>query len=99
MGITLHHPWLPRKTVLVGLPWVAVLIQLVTDTLFAVKEADAVLLTPLLMAHQPVMGLLFLIGLRRFPGINAQVADWLAENASFAIALAVEPVNHQAAVL
>ena len=35
------HPLLPRKMVLGGLPWVAVLIRLVLDALFAAKEADA----------------------------------------------------------
>ena len=56
----LGHPLLPRKMVLGGLPWVAVLICSVPDAPFAVKEADAALTNPLLMAHQPAMGLLFL---------------------------------------
>ena len=34
----LAHPLLPLKMVLVGLPWVEVLIRLVLDALFAVDE-------------------------------------------------------------
>ena len=37
----LAHPWLPRKMVLVGLPWVEVLLRLVPDAPFAVEETDA----------------------------------------------------------
>ena len=39
----LSHPQLPRKMVLGGLPLVAVLIWLVPDAPFVVKEADAAL--------------------------------------------------------
>ena len=53
----LADPWLPLKMVLVGLPWEAVLIQLVPDALFVVEEADAALSNPLLMAHQPAINL------------------------------------------
>ena len=38
------------------------------------------------------MGLLFLIRLRRFHGLDAQVADRLVGNATFATAIAIEPV-------
>ena len=69
------------------------------DALSAVEEADAALTNPLLMAHQPAMGLLFLKELRRFHGLNAPIADRFAGNASFAVALAVELVAHHAAIL
>ena len=93
------HPLLPRKMALGGLPWVAVLIRLVLDALFAAKKADAALSNPLLMAHQPAMGLLFLKTIRRFHGLDAQVADQLARSATFAAGLASEPVACHAAVL
>ena len=48
----LAHPWLPRKMVLGGLPWVEVLIRLVLDALFAAEKADAALSNSLPMAHQ-----------------------------------------------
>ena len=44
--------------VLVGLPWVAVLIWPVLDALFAAEKADAALSNPLPKAHQPIVGLL-----------------------------------------
>ena len=92
------HPLLPRKMVLGGLPWVAVLICLVPDAPFAVEEADAASSNPLPMAHQPTVDLLSLIGLRRLHENNAQVAGWLAENVSFAVALAIKPVAPHAAI-
>ena len=94
----LAHPLLPRKMVWGGLPWVVVLIWLVPDACFAAEEADAALSNPLPIIHQPAIDLLFLIGLCRFHELDAQVADRLAENVSFAIALAVEPVARHAAV-
>ena len=69
------------------------------DAPFAVEEADAASTNPLLMAHQPAMGLLFLKELRRFHELNAPIADRLARNASFAVALAVELVARHAAIL
>ena len=69
------------------------------DAPFAVEEADAASTNPLLMAHQPAMGLLFLKGLRRFHGLDALIADRLAVNASFVVALAVELVARHAAIL
>ena len=69
------------------------------DAPFAVEEADTASTSPLLMAHQPAMGLLFLKELRRFHGLDAPIADRLARNASFAVALAVELVAHHAAIL
>ena len=69
------------------------------DALFAAEEADAASMNPLLMAHQPAMGLLFLKELCRFHGLDAQVADWLAGSATFATALVVEPVICHAAIL
>ena len=69
------------------------------DAPFAVEEADAVSTNPLLMAHQPAMGLLFLKELRRFHGLDAPIADRLAKNVSFAVALAVERVARHAAIL
>ena len=69
------------------------------DAPFAVEEADAASTNPLLMAHQPAMGLLFLKGLRRFHGLDAPIADRLAGNASFVVALAVELVARHAAIL
>ena len=69
------------------------------DAPFAVEEADAASTNLLLMAHQPAMGLFFLIGLCRFHGLDAQVADRLVGNAPFATALAIEPVACHAAVL
>ena len=93
------HPLLPRKIVLGGLPWVLERIWPVPDALSAVEEADAASSNLLPMAHQPAMDLLFLIGLCQFHGLDAQVADWLVENATFAVALASEPVAHHAAIL
>ena len=69
------------------------------DAPFAVEEADAALTNPLLVAHQPAMGLLFLKELRRFHGLDALIADRLAGNASFVVALAVELVARHAAAL
>ena len=51
------------------------------------------------MAHHPAMDLLFLIGLCRFHGLDAQVADWLVKSATFAVVLASEPVACHAAIL
>ena len=99
MTLQSTHPWLPRKMVWGGLPWVAVLIQPVLDALFAAKKADAALSNPLLMAHQPAMDLLVLIGLHQFHGHNAQVADRLVGIASFATALVTKPVAHHATIL
>ena len=73
------HPLLPRKMVLGGLPWVAVLISSVLDAHFAVKEADAASSNLLPMAHQPTVDLLSLIGLHRFHGHDAQIVGRLAE--------------------
>ena len=69
------------------------------DAPFAVEEADAASTNPLLMAHQPAMGLLFLTEPCQFHQRDAQVADWLAGNASFASALVIKPVTHHAAIL
>ena len=69
------------------------------DILFESKKADAALSNPLLMAHQPAMGLLFLTEIRWFHEHDAQVTGRLAKNASFAVALAVELVVCHAAVL
>ena len=69
------------------------------DAPFAVEEADAASTYLLLVAHQPAMGLLFLKELRRFHGLDALIADQLAGNASFVIALAVELVARHAAIL
>ena len=66
MILQLAHPWLPRKMVLVGLPWVAVLIWPVLDALFAAEKADAASSNPLPMAHQLIVGLLFWTGLLLF---------------------------------
>ena len=95
----LNHPLLPRKMVLGGLPWVAVLIRLVLDTLFVAKEADAASSNPLLRAHHPAMDLLFWTEPCRFHERDVRVADWLAGDASFATALVVEPSAHHADVL
>ena len=95
----LSHPLLPRKIVLGGLPWVAVLICSVPDALFAVKEVDAALSNPLPKAHQPAMDFLFWTEPHRFHERDAQAADQLAGNASFATVLVVEPVARHAAVL
>ena len=95
----LAHPWLPQKMVLVGLPWVAVLICSVPDALFAVKEADAALSNPLPKAHQLAMDSLFWTEPCRFHECDAQVADRHAESASFAVALASELVVCRAAAL
>ena len=48
----LAHPWLPLKMVLLGLPWVAVLIWLVPDAPFVAEELDAVSSNQLPTAHQ-----------------------------------------------
>ena len=85
--------------VLVGLPWVAVLIWPVLDTLFAAKEAVTASSNPLPKAHQPAMDLLFWTESRRFHERDAQVADRPAGNTSFATALVVEPVACHAAIL
>ena len=85
--------------VLVGLPWVAVLIWPVLDALFAAEKADAALSNPLPKAHQPAMDLLFWTEPRRFHERDAQVADRRAGNASFATALVVKPVACHAAIL
>ena len=69
------------------------------DVPFAVEEADAASTNPLLVAHQPAMGLLFLKELHRFHGLDALIADRLAGNASFVVALAVELVACHAAIL
>ena len=82
-----------------GLPLVAVLIWSVPDAPFAVKEADAASLKLLPMAQQPAMGLLFLKELCWFHGLDAPIADRLARNASFAVALAVKLVACHAAIL
>ena len=95
----LAHPWLPRKMVLVGLPWVAVLICSVPDAFFVGEEADAASSNPLPRAHQPAIGLLFWTEPRQFHERDAQVADQLAGNASFATALLVKPVTCHAAIL
>ena len=94
-----NHPWLPRKMVLGGLPWVAVLIRPVLDALLAAKEADAALSNPLLIAHQPATDLLFFIVLCLFLELGAQVAALLARNATFAVAVASKPVACHAAIL
>ena len=93
------YPLLPRKTVLGGIPWVAVLICSVPDALFAAEEADAASLNALLRAYQLIVGLLFWTGLRLFLELGAQVAALLARNATFAVALASKPVARHAAIL
>ena len=95
----LNHPLLPRKMALGGLPWVVVLIRPVLDALFAAKKADATSLNPLLRAHQPTVGLLFWKAPLPFLAHDAQVAAQRAESASFAVALAIKPVAHHAAIL
>ena len=82
-----------------GLPLVEELILLVPDAPFAAKELDAVLADQLPAAHQPILGLLFLIGLLLFLARNAQAAAQRAESASFAVALANKLVVHHAAIL
>ena len=57
MILQLAQPWLPRKIVMVGLPWVAVLIWPVLDALFAAEKADVASSNLLPMAHQPTMDL------------------------------------------
>ena len=69
------------------------------DAPFAVEEADAASTNPLLVAHQPAMGSLFLKELRWFHGLDALIADRLAGNASFVVALADELVARHAAIL
>ena len=93
------HPWLPQKMVLVGLPWVAVLIWPVLDALFAAEKADAALSNPLPKAHQPIVGLLSWTRLRQFLARDARVAAQRAKSATFAVALASEPVARHAAIL
>ena len=93
------HPLLPRKMVLGDLPWVAVLIWPVLDALFAAEEADAASSNPLLRAHQPIVGLLFLKAPLLFLARDAQVAAQRVESVSFAAGLAIEPSAHHAAVL
>ena len=95
----LHRPWLPLKMVLGGLSLVAMLLCLVPDALFAAEQLDVVLSNQFLMAHQLVIGLLFLRLLRLFHKQNAPFAAQLARNASFAVALASKPIAHHAAVL
>ena len=94
-----NHPLLPRQMVLGGLPWVALLIRPVLDALFSAEEADATSSTPLLRAHQPIVGLLFLKAPLLFLAGNAQVAAQRVESASFAAGLAIEPSACHAAVL
>ena len=93
------HPLLPRKMVLVGLPWVAVLIWPVLDALSAAEKADAALSNPLPKAHQPIVGLLSWTRLRQFLARDARVAAQRAESATFAVALANELVVRHAAAL
>ena len=69
------------------------------DALLATKKADAASTNPLLMTHQLAIGLLFLTEPRWFHEHNAQVAGRLAENVSFAVALAVKLVVRHAVVL
>ena len=69
------------------------------DALFAAKKADAASTNPLLMAHQLAMSLFFLTEPCQFHELDAQLADRLAGNASFATALVVEPAAHHAAIL
>ena len=68
------------------------------DALFAAEKADAALSNPLPKAHQLAMDLLFWTEPCRFYERDAQVADRLAGNASFATALVVEPVACHAAI-
>ena len=75
------HPLLPQKMVLGGLPWVVVRIRPVLDALFAAEEADTVSLNPLLRAHQPTVGLLFLKAPLLFLARDAQVAAQHVESA------------------
>ena len=96
---TAYHPLLPRKMVLGGLPWVAVLICSVPDAPFAVEEADAASSNLLAMAHQPTVDLLSWTRLLLSLARNAQVAALRAKSATFAVALAIEPIAHHAAVL
>ena len=93
------HPWLPQKMVLVGLPWVAVLICSVPDAPFAVKKPDAASSNPLPMAHQLIVGLLFWTGLLLFLAHDARVAAQHVETASFTAGRAIEPVARNAAIL
>ena len=93
------HPWLPQKMVLVGLPWVAVLICSVPDALFVAEKADAASSNLLSMAHQLIVGLLFWTGLLLFLAHDAQVAARHVETASFTAGHAIEPVACHAAIL
>ena len=93
------HPLLPQKMVLEGLPWVAALIRPVLDAIFVAKEADASSSNPLLRAHQPIVGSLFLTGLFLFLACDAQAAAQHVETASFATGHAIEPVACHAALL
>ena len=95
----LGHPLLPRKMVLGGLPWVAVLICSVPDAPFAVKEADAASSNPLPMAHQPTVDLLSWTGLLLSLARDARVAAQRVESASFAAGFAIEAVARHATVL
>ena len=95
----LNHPWLPRKMVLGGLPWLAVLIQPVLDALFVAEEADVASSNPLPKAHQPIAGLLSWTKLRQFLARDALVAAQRAKSTLFAVALASEPVACHAAAL
>ena len=52
-----------------------------------------------LLAHQLVMGSLFLIELYLFLGCDVLIAARLVGNVSFAVGLAIEPSAHHAAIL
>ena len=69
------------------------------DALFAAEKADAALSNPLPKAHQPIVGLLSWTKLRQFLARDALVAAQRAKSATFAVALASEPVAHRAAIL
>ena len=75
----LNHPWLPLKMVLMGLPWVALLIWPGLDALFTAEEADAASSNLLPKAHQPAMDLLFWRTLHHFHVRDALAAAWLLE--------------------
>ena len=93
------HPWWPRKMVLVGLPWVVVLICWVPDAPFAAEELDAVSLNQLPAVHQPAEDLLFLTRLCLFLARDARVAAQHVETTSFAAGRAIKLVAHHAAIL
>ena len=77
----------------------ALLILPVLDALFVAKEADAALSNPLLKAHQPAVGLQFLIELCLFLGCGVLIAARLVGSATFAVALAIKPIACHAAIL